>query len=45
MKYISKRQEPLEFKNWKEQANSDWQPDFKNLRGNPKEILIKALMT
>ncbi|MFM6409300.1 MAG: retron system putative HNH endonuclease, partial [Microcystis sp.] len=26
-------------------ANSDWQPDFKNLAGKPKEILIKALMT
>ncbi len=45
MKYIRKRQEPPEFKNWKEQANSDWQPDFKNLGGKPKEILIKALMT
>jgi uncharacterized protein (TIGR02646 family) len=45
MKYIRKRQEPPEFKNWKEQANSDWQPDFKNLAGKPKEILIKALMT
>jgi hypothetical protein len=45
MKYIRKRQEPPEFKNWKEQANSDWQPDFRNLAGKPKEILIKALMT
>lgn len=35
MKCIKKRQEPLEFKNWKEQANQDWQPDFKSLAGNP----------
>lgn len=45
MKYIRKIQEPPEFKNWKEQANSDWQPYFRNLAGKPKEILIKALMT
>lgn len=31
MKYIQKGDEPTKFKEWKAQANEDWQPTYKNL--------------
>ncbi|KAM3091524.1 retron system putative HNH endonuclease [Phormidesmis sp. 146-12] len=30
MKYIRKNQEPPNFTDWKQQANEDWKPDWKN---------------
>ncbi len=44
MKYITKRDEPEVFSDWKALANEDWQPTFGNLAGEPKNAVKKALM-
>ncbi|MDM8552082.1 retron system putative HNH endonuclease [Desulfobacterales bacterium HSG2] len=44
MKFITKQKEPAEFREWKELACEDWQPDWDNLAGIPKNKLHKALL-
>lgn len=44
MKYITKRDEPDVFSDWKALANEDWQPTFGNLAGEPKNAVKDALM-
>jgi uncharacterized protein (TIGR02646 family) len=43
MKHITKNPEPKEFKEWKAQANENWQPTFNNLRGKEKRAVFDAL--
>lgn len=43
MKHINKNTEPIEFTEWKKQANEDWQPTFENLSGNEKKAVYKSL--
>ena len=44
MKHIIKCSEPQAFVDWKDQANEDWQPDYGDLSGAPKEAVKEALM-
>jgi len=44
MKYIIKQQEPLDFINWKANANDDWLPTFAILSDPEKKIVHTALM-
>lgn len=44
MKYIQKQAEPPEFTRWKQQANEDWQPTYKDLRGDEKTAVHEALI-
>ena len=44
MKHIIKCSEPQAFADWKDQANEDWQPDYDDLSGAPKEAVKEALM-
>jgi uncharacterized protein (TIGR02646 family) len=44
MKYILKHSAPQAFTDWKALANTDWQPTYDDLSGNPKKALKDALM-
>lgn len=44
MKFVTKEHEPLEFTNWKELANDDWQPTYDGLSGDTKKSVKQALM-
>jgi len=44
MKSIQKRQEPVEFIEWKALANQDWQPDWDNFQNPQKAIVHKAIL-
>jgi uncharacterized protein (TIGR02646 family) len=44
MKHIVKREEPEEFITWKLLSNDDWQPTFRNIPGEMKNVLRYALM-
>lgn len=44
MKYIQKGPEPEELLLWKAQANGDWSPSFKALRGCEKQALYQSLL-
>ena len=45
MKHITKGSEPIEFVQWKKQANANWQPTYADLQ-NPEKIHVKtALLT
>ncbi|MEI8085253.1 MAG: retron system putative HNH endonuclease [Paludibacter sp.] len=43
MKCIVKRSEPIEFTQWKDQANDDWTPTFAVLSGEVKGTVYKTL--
>lgn len=44
MKYIKKQTEPASLKEWKEQANENWQPSYDKLRNKLKDSIKEALM-
>jgi uncharacterized protein (TIGR02646 family) len=44
MKHIIKQSEPIEFSEWKQQANDDWQPTYDNLSGDVKKSVKASLM-
>lgn len=44
MKFIIKQPEPSEFREWKEMANANWQPAYKDLSGDPKIKLHESLL-
>jgi len=44
MKRIIKKQEPKQFTQWKAMANTDWQPTYKDMRGEVKHTVKNALM-
>lgn len=44
MKYIQKRQEPVEFTQWKAQASDDWKPDYDGMHSDIKNRVKKVLM-
>jgi hypothetical protein len=39
MKFIVKQEEPKAFIDWKAMANPDWQPTYRDLRGNVKKTV------
>ncbi|MDD4967962.1 MAG: TIGR02646 family protein [Paludibacter sp.] len=43
MKYIIKSEEPIEFTEWKNQANAEWTPSYDKLSGNIKNAVYEAL--
>lgn len=45
MKYIQKHSEPQEFKDWKNQENSNWKPTYKEMDKSVKKAVKQALMT
>lgn len=45
MKFIVKHEEPKAFIDWKAMANADWQPTYRDLRGNVKKTVKEALMS
>jgi uncharacterized protein (TIGR02646 family) len=44
MKHITKQAEPQEFRDWKANANADWQPTYDDLRDPEKPVVKGALM-
>jgi len=44
MKYIKKGLEPTALAAWKAQANTDWYPNYKDLRNPEKPIVLDALL-
>lgn len=44
MKHIAKHPEPEIFREWKAQANENWQPTFNKLRGKEKRAVRNALL-
>jgi uncharacterized protein (TIGR02646 family) len=44
MKHIIKQSEPIEFSEWKQQANEDWQPTYDILGGDVKKSVKVSLM-
>lgn len=44
MKYIIKEEEPVEFAEWKNKANSDWTPTYDDLSGKEKKAVYKNLL-
>jgi len=43
MKHIIKGEEPIEFKDWKKQANAQWTPSYDKLSGITKDAVYEAL--
>lgn len=44
MKLINKKQEPIEFTNWKNKANKDWQPTYLNFQNPEKQKVFQSLL-
>jgi hypothetical protein len=44
MKHVVKQPEPIEFSEWKAQANENWQPTYAELRSDVKQAVKKSLM-
>ncbi|MFM2429161.1 MAG: hypothetical protein RLZZ511_374 [Cyanobacteriota bacterium] len=44
MRFIPKNPEPASFADWKQQANSNWQPSFTELRNPEKPELLGSLL-
>ncbi|MDJ0729413.1 MAG: TIGR02646 family protein [Crocosphaera sp.] len=44
MKYIQKQEEPSSLKEWKQQANENWQPTYETLGSKLKDAIKEALM-
>ncbi len=44
MKFISKREDPTEFREWKALASDDWSPNWDNLAGDPKNKVHDSLL-
>ncbi len=44
MKHIIKQSEPIEFSEWKQQANENWQPTYDILGGDVKKSVKASLM-
>jgi uncharacterized protein (TIGR02646 family) len=45
MKQVKKQGEPASFRQWREQANADWQPGYGDLQNPQKAQLHQSLLT